>query len=140
MLEVPQGLDPATVADIRQRATRVLLEIVAERKLTDLELLALSAATTHLPHDARLTDVNVAVAQPVGEDRGALVEAGRTLLAPLTRLTRPGSSFARLLDHPSSVTFDPDAPLCVVRLGDLEVTSDLRECVSRSRGTLRWSR
>lgn len=129
MLEVPAGLDPATVADMRLRATRVLLEIVAERKLTDLELLALSAATTDLPRDARLSDVRDAVAQPTGPDAGSLIDAGRTLLAPLSRLTRPGSSFANLLDRPSTVTFDPDAPLFVVSLGDLEVTSDLRECV-----------
>ena len=48
MLEVPPGLDPSVAADMRMRATRVLLEIIAERKLTDTELLALSVATSDL--------------------------------------------------------------------------------------------
>jgi type IV secretory pathway VirB4 component len=129
MLDVPAGIDPAVAADMRMRAVRVLVEIVAERKLTDVELLALSAATSELPADARLSDVRARLAAPAHDPDSALRDAGRTLLAPLTRLTTPGSSFAQLLDRPSTVTFDPAAPLFVVSLGDLEVTSDLRECV-----------
>ncbi len=132
MLDVPAGMDAAAAADHRMRATRVLLEIVAERKLTDTELLALSRATTNLPDDARLSDVRERVARPQGgsaSDLAELVEAGRTLLPPLTRITTPDSTYARLLDRPSTVRFDPKAPLFVVSLGDLEVTSDLRECV-----------
>lgn len=129
MLEVPAGLDPSVAADMRMRATRVLLEIIAERKLTDTELLALSVATTDLPVDARLSDVREAIAHPQTDSDASLTDAGRSLLAPLMRLTSPGSSFAQLLDRPSTVTFDPTSPLFVVSLGDLEVTSDLRECV-----------
>ena len=132
MLDVPAGMDPALAADHRMRACRVLLEIVAERKLTDTELLALSRAAAVLPGEARLTDVHRLIANPAGtdaDDTAELRAAGRTLLAPLARITAPGSTHARLLDRPSTVRFDPTAPLFVVSLGDLEVTSDLRECV-----------
>lgn len=132
MLDVPDGMDPAVAADHRMRATRVLLEIVAERKLTDTELLALSRATTHLPANARLSDVRARVAQPTGENDNEILElqlAGKPLLAPLARITTPGSTYAQLLDRESTIRFDPDAALFVVSLGDLEVTSDLRECV-----------
>ena len=132
MLDVPVGMDPAAASDHRMRATRVLLEIVAERKLTDTELLALSRATTRLPDDARLSDVRERVARPTGAtdaETQELIDAGKSLLAPLSRITTPGSTYAQLLDRPSTVRFDPTAPLFVVSLGDLEVTSDLRECV-----------
>ena len=134
MLDVPDGMDPALAADHRMRACRVLLEIIAERRLTDTELLALSRATAALPAGARLSDVRRLIDTP--DDTGTtasevaeLRAAGRTLLPPLARITAPGSTHARLLDRPSTVTFDPTAPLFVVSLGDLEVTSDLRECV-----------
>lgn len=129
MLEVPADLEPSVAADMRMRASRVLLEIIAERRLTDVELQALSVATVDLPPDARLSHVREAIANPAGDLDGYLRDAGRTLMPPLARLTAPGSSFARLLDRPSTVAFDPAAPLFVVSLGDLEVTSDLRECV-----------
>ena len=132
MLDVPAGMDPAMVADHRMRACRVLLEIVAERKLTDTELLALARASAALPDAARLSDVHRLVADPRVDDpheRQELQALGRSLLAPLARITAPGSTHARLLDRDSTVRFDPTAPLFVVSLGDLEVTSDLRECV-----------
>ena len=132
MLDVPPGMDPATAADHRMRAVRVLLEIVAERRLTDPELLALAHATSTLPMHARLSHVRDAITNPTpghGIDTATLRDAGRTLSPPLARITAPGSTFARLLDRDSTVRFDPTTPLFVVSLGDLDVTSDLRECV-----------
>jgi type IV secretory pathway VirB4 component len=132
MLDVPPDMEAPLAADHRMRACRVLLEIVAERKLTDTELLALSRAAAALPANAQLSDVHRMIANPsTGDvvDDEELRSVGRTLLPPLARITAPGSTHARLLDRPSTVRFDPAAPLFVVSLGDLEVTSDLRECV-----------
>jgi len=132
MLDVPDGMPVAEAADHRMRATRVLLEIVAERRLADTELLALARATAGLGLNARLSDVQARVIEPVGvseSEAAELKDAGRSLLAPLARITTPGSTHAQLLDRESTVRFDPTAPLFVVSLGDLEVTSDLRECV-----------
>ena len=130
-LDVPAGLDAASAGEQRMRAVRVLLEIVGERRLTDVELLALSRATAELPADARLTDVRMHIADPVGYSLKAaadLRDAGRTLLPPLDRLTAPRSSFANLLDRPSTVCFNPDTAFFVASLGQLSGPTELREC------------
>jgi len=95
MLDVPVGMDPSASSDHRIRSTRVLLEIVAERKLTDTELLALSRATTRLPDDARLCNMRERAARPVGvndEETQKLIDARQPLPARLSRITTPGST------------------------------------------------
>lgn len=132
LLEVPEGTAPNDARDVRLRAVRALVALAAGRDLADAELWALEEAVARLQGTAPLMrDLAQLVLHPDpcaqalgGAD--ALQRAGASLLPALNRITSGRTALAELLDRPSTVTFDRDAALFVVSLGDLTLADDLR--------------
>ena len=115
---------------VRFRAARSLVSLAAERDLTDREVWALERAVHDLAGPAPLLEdlLRIVTAGAGADDveSAMLRDAGVTMIPALSRLTSPRGGFGPLLNRQSTVSFDAEAELFVVSLGDLVLADELR--------------